>query len=68
MTSAKPTLAVVGATGVVGSVLLRVLGTRDDIWGEVRVQGESGSAHYNVDVRAVARCREFVGDEPPQAS
>lgn len=33
----RPTLAVVGATGAVGSVLLRVLSHRADIWGEIRL-------------------------------
>ncbi|WP_265443075.1 aspartate-semialdehyde dehydrogenase [Flexivirga meconopsidis] len=32
----KPTLALVGATGVVGLSLLSLLPTRDDIWGEIR--------------------------------
>jgi aspartate-semialdehyde dehydrogenase len=33
----KPTLAVVGATGAIGTVALDVLGIRPDVWGEVRV-------------------------------
>ena len=33
----RPTLAVVGATGAVGSVMLRVLSHRADIWGEIRL-------------------------------
>ena len=36
MSQAKPTLAVVGATGVVGLSLLSLLPTRDDVWGEIR--------------------------------
>lgn len=31
----KPTLAVVGATGAVGSVLLHVLSERADVWGDI---------------------------------
>ncbi|MER6307768.1 aspartate-semialdehyde dehydrogenase [Streptomyces sp. NPDC001657] len=33
----KPDLAVVGATGAVGSVLLGILSERADIWGEIRL-------------------------------
>lgn len=35
----KPNLAVVGATGAVGTVLLGILSERADIWGEVRLIG-----------------------------
>ena len=31
--SNRPTLAVVGATGAVGSVMLDLLSTRKDVWG-----------------------------------
>ena len=31
--TAQPTLAVVGATGAVGTVMLDLLSTRADIWG-----------------------------------
>jgi aspartate-semialdehyde dehydrogenase len=51
MTSAKPTLAVVGATGEVGSVLLRLLATRDDLWGEVRLVASARSAGTRLTVR-----------------
>ncbi|MEO3972441.1 aspartate-semialdehyde dehydrogenase [Streptomyces sp. CAU 1734] len=33
----KPTLAVVGATGAVGAVMLRILSQHEDIWGEIRL-------------------------------
>lgn len=36
MSADKPTLAVVGATGVVGLSLLSLLPTRADLWGEIR--------------------------------
>ncbi|TWE10077.1 aspartate-semialdehyde dehydrogenase [Rudaeicoccus suwonensis] len=36
MGQSKPTLALVGATGVVGLSLLSLLPTRDDVWGEIR--------------------------------
>lgn len=35
----RPVLAVVGASGAVGTSLLSVLTTRDDVWGEVRLVG-----------------------------
>ena len=35
--SARPTLAVVGATGTVGSVMLQILSQHADIWGEIRL-------------------------------
>ncbi len=40
----KPTLAVVGATGAVGSVLLQILSERHDVWGEIRLVGSPRSA------------------------
>lgn len=42
--SDKPVLAVVGATGVVGQLVLRQLPTRDDLWGEVRLLASEHSA------------------------
>lgn len=47
----KPTLAVVGATGAVGSVMLRILSTRSDIWGEIRLVASPRSAGKRVTVR-----------------
>lgn len=35
--AAKPTLAVVGATGAVGSVTLMALSTGGDVWGDIRL-------------------------------
>jgi aspartate-semialdehyde dehydrogenase len=40
----KPTLAVVGATGAVGSVMLKILSTREDVWGEIRLVASARSA------------------------
>ncbi len=40
----RPTLAVVGATGAVGSVMLRILSTREDVWGEIRLVASARSA------------------------
>ncbi len=53
MTSGRsgPTLAVVGATGAVGTVMLELLSTRRDIWGEIRLLASARSAGR------VLRCR-----------
>ena len=39
-----PTLVVVGATGAVGSVMLDLLTTREDLWGEIRLVASARSA------------------------
>lgn len=51
MSPVKPTLAVVGATGAVGSVLLRLLATREDLWGEIRLVASARSAGTSLRVR-----------------
>lgn len=48
---AKPTLAVVGATGAVGTVMLDLLSTRDDVWGEIRLIASPRSAGRRLTVR-----------------
>ena len=50
---AKPTVAVVGATGAVGTVMLDLLSTRDDVWGEVRLVASARSAGRHLRVRGV---------------
>jgi len=40
----KPTLAVVGATGAVGTVMLSILSERTDVWGEIRLIASARSA------------------------
>jgi len=47
----KPTLAVVGATGAVGTVMLDLLSTRADIWGEIRLVASARSAGRTLIVR-----------------
>jgi aspartate-semialdehyde dehydrogenase len=49
--SGKPTLAVVGATGAVGTVMLDLLSTREDIWGEIRLVASPRSAGRQLPVR-----------------
>jgi len=51
MFMAKPTLAVVGATGAVGSVMLDLLSTREDVWGEIRLVASARSSGKVLRVR-----------------
>jgi aspartate-semialdehyde dehydrogenase len=47
----RPALAVVGATGAVGTVMLDLLSTRDDVWGEIRLVASPRSAGRRLRVR-----------------
>ncbi|MFF7185745.1 aspartate-semialdehyde dehydrogenase [Streptomyces sp. NPDC008222] len=47
----RPTLAVVGATGAVGSVMLQILSQHADIWGEIRLIASPRSAGRKLTVR-----------------
>src|ERR1700683_29848 len=49
----RPTLAVVGATGAVGTVMLDLLSTREDVWGEIRLIASARSAGRRLSVRGV---------------
>lgn len=49
--SERPTLAVVGATGAVGTVMLDILSTRLDVWGEIRLVASARSAGRQLSVR-----------------
>ncbi len=49
--NARPILAVVGATGAVGTVLLDVLSGRPDVWGEVRLVASARSTGRRLPVR-----------------
>ncbi len=49
--SNRPRLAVVGATGAVGTVLLDLLSTREDVWGEIRLIASPRSAGRRLTVR-----------------
>jgi len=51
MSSRKPTLAVVGATGTVGTVMLSILSQRSDVWGEIRLLASARSAGKVLRVR-----------------
>ena len=51
MSVRKPTLAVVGATGAVGTVMRDLLSTRKDVWGEIRLVASPRSAGRRLSVR-----------------
>ncbi|THA25274.1 aspartate-semialdehyde dehydrogenase [Streptomyces sp. RKND-216] len=50
-TGGEPTLAVLGATGAVGSVLRGLLSERRDVWGEIRLLASPRSAGRKLPVR-----------------
>ncbi len=47
----RPTLALVGATGAVGTVMRQILSTREDVWGEIRLVASARSAGKLLQVR-----------------
>jgi aspartate-semialdehyde dehydrogenase len=49
----RPTLAIVGATGAVGTVMRELVSTRPDVWGEVRLIASKRSAGRKLPVRGV---------------
>ncbi|MEV6008212.1 aspartate-semialdehyde dehydrogenase [Streptomyces sp. NPDC051976] len=49
----RPSLAVVGATGAVGTVMRELLSTRQDVWGEIRLIASARSAGRLLPVRGV---------------
>ena len=51
MTNRLPTLAVVGATGAVGSVMCELLSARKNVWGEIRLIASPRSAGKTIVVR-----------------
>ncbi len=58
--SHKPTLAVVGATGTVGSVMLELLSIREDVWGEIRLIASPRTAGK----RLICRDEELIVRAP----
>lgn len=62
--SERPTLAVVGATGAVGTVMLDLLSTRADVWGEIKLLASARSAGKRLHVRG----EEVVVEELTAAS
>ncbi|MFI8517708.1 aspartate-semialdehyde dehydrogenase [Streptomyces sp. NPDC085481] len=63
---AKPTLAVVGATGAVGAVLLQMLTHHADVWGEIRLLASPRSAGRKLAVRGEESEVLALGEETLQ--
>jgi aspartate-semialdehyde dehydrogenase len=59
----KPTLAIVGATGAVGTVMLDILSTREDVWGEIRLVASARSAGRVLHCRGEALVVEELTEE-----
>jgi aspartate-semialdehyde dehydrogenase len=51
VTGYRPVLAIVGATGAVGTVMRDIVSERDDVWGEVRLIASARSAGRRLTVR-----------------
>ncbi len=47
----KPSLAIVGATGAVGSVMIELINEREDIWGEIHLLASARRAGKKLTVR-----------------
>ena len=62
--SRKPTLAVVGATGAVGTVMLGLLTEREDVWGDIKLLASARSAGKVLQVRD----RDVVVEELTEAA
>ncbi len=59
----RPTLAVVGATGAVGTVMCELLTARKDVWGEIRLLASARSAGKKIAVRGEElTVRELTSD------
>ncbi|HUC59542.1 MAG TPA: aspartate-semialdehyde dehydrogenase [Streptosporangiaceae bacterium] len=52
MNKQRPVLAIVGATGAVGTVMRDVISARPDIWGEIRLIASARSAGRQLQVRS----------------
>ena len=48
--SRKPTLALVGATGAVGTVMVSIINERENVWGEIRLIASKNSAGKKIRV------------------
>ena len=46
----KPNIALVGATGAVGSVMIDIINSRENIWGEIRLIASKRSAGKQIEV------------------
>ncbi len=63
MSAARPVLAIVGATGAVGTVMRDIVSERADVWGEVRLVASARSAGRKLPVRGEdVEVRELSAD------
>ena len=60
---AKPSLAIVGATGAVGSVMIELIDERADIWGEIKLLASKRSAGKKLKVRGQELTVEEISPE-----
>lgn len=51
----KPNIALVGATGAVGSVMIDIINARENIWGEIRLIASARSAGKQIKVHGADR-------------
>ncbi|WEH40523.1 aspartate-semialdehyde dehydrogenase [Streptomyces sp. AM 2-1-1] len=63
MTSRRPSLAVVGATGASGGVMLQILSQHADVWGEVKLIASPRSAGRKLVVRGEEREVLPIGED-----
>jgi aspartate-semialdehyde dehydrogenase len=69
--SRKPNLALVGATGAVGTVMIDIINNRENIWGEIRLIASKRSAGKKISVHGqelVVRCHPGFGSTPHSLS
>ncbi|WP_338677638.1 aspartate-semialdehyde dehydrogenase [Streptomyces sp. SCSIO 30461] len=59
----KPSLAVIGATGAVGAVMLQILSQHADVWGEIRLVASPRSAGRKLAVRGAESEVVALSDE-----
>jgi aspartate-semialdehyde dehydrogenase len=59
----KPTLAIVGATGAVGSVMIGLIDERADIWGDIKLLASKRSAGKKLKVRGIELTVEEISPE-----
>jgi aspartate-semialdehyde dehydrogenase len=61
--SELPTLAVVGATGAVGTVMCELLSARKNVWGEIRLLASTRSAGKSIVVRGAELTVQAMTEE-----
>ncbi len=59
----KPSLAIVGATGAVGSVMIELVNERADIWGEIKLLASKRSAGNKLKVRGIELVVEEISEQ-----